>query len=322
MGIPYKINDTRSYHVSGISTLGWELTVCNALEETGSPCRDILLKKDTFGNLLYDYLSSVISMDSISSMLEIGGGYGFLMRDFLGKNPAMKAHMVEISGLLLRKQRETLRGFDVEFMQNDFFDIDTGLLFNIDLAVLNEVIGDFVTVCEVSPEIFNTPDAGPDPVLRNIKRIYLEYGLPLPGGVVTVNLGALNAVERLCMSGIKYIYISEHSCEAAVPDELKDRIRIASPGEPEQIRLMGHDEYTIKFSYLEKIAKKLQYRVVRGQYRDIMPFEYSDRLNFILTSHSQKDEHEIIRQFAEDLFKYEYLIMSRGDLKTFKGGNR
>lgn len=314
MGTQYKVNDTRNYHVSGITTLGWELTISNALEEKNSPCRDILINKDTFGNLLYDFLGTIIPMQNISSMLEIGGGYGFLTRDFLGKNPSLKASMVDISNLLLNHQRETLQGHDVNFIKKDFFDIDFGMFNAFDLVLMNEIIGDFITVCDISPEIFNWPDDGNDPVIRAIRCLYEEYRFTIPGTVFNVNLGALEAVERLCSAGIKYIYISEHSCEALVPEELKERIPVRSTGEPEQIRLMGHDEYTIKFSHLEQIAKKLNYRVLRGQYRQIMPFEYSDRLNFILTSHSQKDEHEIIRQFVEDLFKYEFLIIARGDL--------
>ena len=51
--------------------------------------------------------------------------------------------------------------------------------------------------------------------------------------------------------------------------------------------------------------------MVRGQYADFIEFDMTDRLNFILTSHSQKDEHEMIRQFIEDCFKYEYLLLIR-----------
>ena len=74
---------------------------------------------------------------------------------------------------------------------------------------------------------------------------------------------------------------------------------------------MGHDEYTIRFSDLVRVAEQFGYRVVRGQYKDFITYEYTDAINFILTSGSQKDEHEIIRQFIEDLYKYEYLVLIR-----------
>ena len=61
---------------------------------------------------------------------------------------------------------------------------------------------------------------------------------------------------------------------------LQNRIHVTGPGNPERIPLMGHDEYTIKFSYLSKIAEHYGYRVHRGQYKDFITYEYDGRLEF------------------------------------------
>jgi len=52
----YTLNTTRSYHTDRLNSLGWELTVCNALHAEGTPIRKILARDGSFGHLLYDHL--------------------------------------------------------------------------------------------------------------------------------------------------------------------------------------------------------------------------------------------------------------------------
>jgi len=312
MGFDYRINNTASYHREGMQTLGWELTVCNALEEAVSPCRGIIKKNATLGNLLYDHLAALIPLEECASILEVGGGYGFIMRDFLRQRTFKRAAMIDLSPVLLARQKKTLYGMGVDFMQEDFFTVDAALLKRFDLVMLNEVVGDFPTLCDIDPTWLALPGDRLDPPLAAIKRFFTAHGLPLPPAFFNFNSGAVEAVDRLCGAGVRFIYLSEHSCEAFVPEPLGEKIRVPYAGNPERIPLMGHDEYTIRFSHLEKAAGSYGYRVVRGRYADFIEFDMTDRLNFTLTSHSQKDEHEIIRQFVEDCFKYEYLLLVRG----------
>jgi hypothetical protein len=45
---------------------------------------------------------------------------------------------------------------------------------------------------------------------------------------------------------------------------------------------------------------------------DYIEPNFTDRVRAIVRSHfSANDEHEIIRQFIEDLYKYEYLILTK-----------
>jgi len=111
---------------------------------------------------------------------------------------------------------------------------------------------------------------------------------------------------------VKYIYLSEHSCDAAVPEEMQKLIDIKPTATPEKITLKGHDEYTIKFSQLQKIAEIFNYKVRRGPIADFLPIEFSDKLNTILRFKTPAtDEQEIIQQFVYDLYKYEYLILTK-----------
>jgi hypothetical protein len=282
------------------------------LEDPRSLCRTVLRKGDTFRNLLFDFLSTIIPMGRIRRLIEVGGGYGYLMRDFLRRNKELSATMIDISPFLLAKQREALRGFPVQFLQGDFFEMDESVLSNIDLAILNEVVGDFPTACDVPRDMLLECSALEDPLIREVRRVYKCYGITPPFMErFTVNLGAIQALEKLCSAQIPYIYISEHSCEASVPKQLMGLLELTATEDPERIRLHGHDEYTIRFSDLERVASSYGYSSLRGQYIDFIKPEIKEDVEFILRLGSSKiDRHEIIRQFIEDLIKYEYLVLS------------
>ena len=137
----YTLNSTKAYHVNQLNTLGWELTVCNALYPEGTPVRKLLSRNGSFGHLLYDYLSKFIPMSNVSRVLEVGGGYGYLMKDFLEKNKSLSACMLDISPVLLGKQMETLKGYSVDFREEDFLESQMRGLSGFDLAILNENLG-------------------------------------------------------------------------------------------------------------------------------------------------------------------------------------
>jgi len=85
----YILNSTKSYHTGSLQSLGWELTICNALHPEGTPLRKLLTRDESFGKLLYDFLCKFIPIESVTRVLEVGGGYGYLMKDFLEKNGSL-----------------------------------------------------------------------------------------------------------------------------------------------------------------------------------------------------------------------------------------
>lgn len=311
----YFINETGNYHREELDTLGWELTVCNMIASPGSVCRRFLKKNSSFGDHLYSCLESMIPLSEVCDVLEVGGGYGYLMRDFLVRNPHLRSVMLDISPLLLSKQKDTLRPWSVEFIEEDFFRADNSFLKKFDLALFNENCGDFPTAVNVAGEVVRGKSSGNDGVIEKITRQIKNYTLSVPEeGQFNYNLGAVEAVEKLCSAGIPCIYISEHSCEAETPDYLRGLVDVRSTGNPERISLKGHDEYTIKFSHLARVAECCGYRVHRGQFIDFIMPDINSELRFILTSGSTKtDDHEIIRQFVEDLVKYEFLVLIKND---------
>lgn len=309
----FTMNSTKEYHINRLNSLGWELTICNALYPEKTPLRMMLSRNDSYGHILYDYLSLFIPMENIRKVIEIGGGYGYLMKDFLDRNKSLEPCMVDISHFLLGKQKETLGQQKVFYRQEDFLETDPATLAGFDLAILNENLGDFPTITNLTHEIFQSSFEIADPTLKRALNLFKNYNLNQPKHeVFNLNIGAIEALEKLCRSGIPYIYLSEHSCEAVVPGSLRSFIKVESTGNPERISLMGHDEYSIKFSYLQQVAHVCNYKSIRGCFADFITFDMTEKLRFALSSGGNySDEDEIICQFVEDLYKYEYLILIR-----------
>lgn len=253
-------------------------------------------------------------MKRVKKILEIGGGYGYLMKDFLQcvNNDGLEISMLDISPYLLEKQKETLTKFPVVFNNEDFLETDSAYLSTFDLVILNENLGDFPTLININREVFQASYEAHDLDLQKMFIFFEKYNLDrtfLPE-IFHFNLGALQAVEKLCMTGVPYVFLGEHSCEAFAPAWSRLYIDIQSTGVPEKICLKGHDEYTIKFSYLQKIAETLGYECLRGPFADFIPLAITEKLRFTLASHGyDSDDGEVICQFVEDLFKYEYLIL-------------
>lgn len=313
----YYINSTADYHRYEINTLGWELTVCNSLEPAGSPCRKMLSSPLSFGEHLYKFLKGIIPFENIRSVLEIGGGLGYLKRDFLNLNPSMRAKMIDISPYLLNRQKETLASFEVDFELADIFEVGPESISGFDLVMMNENLGDLPTLV-AGGKSQNGSDEIMAGAMQRLNYFNNQYHLPL--GVNKnehINIGAIEVVEKLCLAGIRYIYLSEHSCEAAVPDEMKAYISFPSPGNPEKISLKGHNEFTVKFSYLQKIAEMLNYKTQRGSFADFLPLNLNDKIKTALKLKTPfNDEQEIIQQFVYDIYKYEYLILIKQDKQS------
>lgn len=312
------LNSTKNYHTGSLQSLGWELTMNNALQPEGTPLRRLLTRNESFGSLLYDFLCKFIPIESMTRILEIGGGYGYLMKDFLEKHGSLTACMIDVSPVLLEKQRETLNAFSVEYQEEDFLEIEPRHLSGFDLAIMNENLGDFPSLINLSLQILNRQIDDNDPVLKWVKELFAKYTLEQPQDeTFNLNVGAIEALEKLCSAKIPYIYIGEHSCEASVSEEMRSLFQIKSTGNPERISLAGHDEYTIKFSYLEKVGVFHGYESFRGPFADFIPVTLTDEARYALMHGGHySDEAEMITQFVEDLYKYEYLILRKSEAST------
>ncbi len=308
----YFLNRTDHYHIHDLKTLGWELTVCNALWNPSSPCRKILKTDAAFGVHLDGFLRTLFPVDTVRRVLEVGGGTGVLMRDLLNIHPLWSATMLDISPYLLGRQKESLAGSNAEFLCADFLAAETDDLQKFDCALLNENLGDFPTLVslpkDAAPEDL---EAAPASALNQAEYFRASYGLQfLPGE--PINIGALMTVDKLCRAGVPLIYLSEHSCEARAPEAFAAYLKIFPTGIPERISLKGHAEYTIKFSHLQNIAQIRGYQVIRGPLADFLVLDLTPKALLALRmAVPATDEQEILQQFIYDLYKYEYLVLIR-----------
>jgi hypothetical protein len=311
----YRLNLTDEYHINHLSTLGWELTICNSLYFAESPVRKVLRVNDSYGHLLYDYLGTALPMGLVRGVLEIGGGYGYLMKDFLERDQGLRPCMLDISPFLLKKQRETLMGYEIVYQEEDFLKTAPAFLKKFDLVVLNENLGDFPTMVGLNGTALKGPEEGRgygDTTASEMVRFFERYSFDRPeNDTFNVNIGALQALEKLCLAEVPYIWVGEHSCEARSPVCLRPIARIEPTGDPERISLKGHDEYSIKFSYLEKMAQVLGYTSKRGPFADFITVDYDLLMRHQAVSRNHRDDDEILQQFVEDIHKYEYLILKR-----------
>ena len=188
-----KINTTEYYHRHEIQTLGWELTVCNSLINNQSPCRRILNQNESYGRLLFTFLDRYFELNTINHVLEVGGGYGYLMKDFLEINPMLSVTMVDISPHLLHLQKDLLSGYDINFLLGDFLETDLSNLPLFDLAVLNENVGDFPTVVDIrSEQLLEPSPLSESHPLSEVTRFFKSYNLNIP-----VPLYSISISERL-----------------------------------------------------------------------------------------------------------------------------
>lgn len=304
----YLLNTTDDYHIKTLSSLGWELTVCNALYPETSPCRDALQSNTSFGEHLFRFLCCIVPLSDSKIILEVGGGMGYLMKDFLLRAPQLQATMLDISPFLLQKQMETLAGFPVNFREMDFLKMSASDLRAFDLVILNENLGDFpALVAQNDHAVSNDHDT--IRWLDSMAHFKEEYSLPFSANE-HINIGALEIVEKLCEAGVRYAYLSEHSCEASLDDLDFPHCNFSASGRPEKISLQGHTEFTVKFSYLQTIAQTHGYKTLRGPYIGILPVNLNNKVRAALQSPTPlSDEQEILQQFFFDLHKYEYLVL-------------
>ncbi len=304
----YFVNKTDLYHKHDLKTLGWELTVCNALFPEKSLCRTLLKSNASFGVHLFHFLERFIPLARLKTVLEVGGGMGYLMRDFLSIAPNLQATMLDICPFLLEKQQQALSGLPVQFHELDFLQMPVVDLKPFELVILNENLGDFPTLVAHQD---STAPADPETLqwMNKVDDYEEEFSLNFAANE-NINIGALTIVEKLCGARIPYIYLSEHSCESFHQDPSFPCLNFKASGNPEKISLKGHDEYSVKFSHLQKIARQFQYKVIRGQYTDFLYLNLTEKVKTALRCPTPfSDEQELIQQFVYDLHKYEYMLL-------------
>lgn len=299
------INSTRGFHRATPIDLLKELTICESLGSLKSPYIKAFNLEEAYGELLGDFLVKMGLLEPCSVVLEMGGGYGSLMHGLLTSHGRLiqKAFMMDLSSMLLKKQRERLKAFHdkVSFIQADIHEFK-GAKGRLDLIIINEVIGDLDTATDLDP--YNLPE--------DVSQLMRAYGLEIPlQGPFNFNIGALRLLETICRLGVP-AFVSEHSCDPIIPGTMPYLTEgLALDSFPREIPLYAHREYTIRFSHLIKVARSFGRTIATGSLLDLLGINDATALRFIFTSHAcSTEKQEIILEFLDHVREYRWLTIT------------
>lgn len=299
------INSTRGFHRTTPIDLLKELTICESLGSLKSPYIKAFNLEEAYGELLGDFLVKMGLLEPCSVVLEMGGGYGSLMHGLLTSHGRLiqKAFMMDLSSMLLKKQRERLKAFHdkVSFIQADIHELK-GAKGRLDLIIINEVIGDLDTATGLDP--YNLPE--------DVSQLMRAYGLEIPlKGPFNFNIGALRLLETICRLGVP-AFVSEHSCDPIIPGNMPYLTEgLALDSFPREIPLYAHSEYTIRFSHLIKVARSFGRTIATGPLLELLGIKDAAALRFIFKSHAcSTEKQEIIFEFLDHVREYRWLTIT------------
>jgi len=209
----------------------------------------------SYGAKFAKELSEIGLIDKGKAILEIGGGTGYLARDFLkylkDNKPRTYKHihytMLELSPVLIKSQKEqtALHRPVISHVTGDALaaPFSSG---TFSLIIANEMIADLPSVRMKKEWVDNgSADQIPReslPALKFIKNFNIPVDDAFPEFLV--NLGAWQMMEKI-------YHLLSHGGTAVI-------IEYGSPCMyPVAVHLKEHTEYSIHFGHLEKIANKL-----------------------------------------------------------------
>jgi hypothetical protein len=298
------INSTRGFHRETSIDLVKELTICESLADLTSPCMFLLREPKAYGAIIGDFLIRKKMLKPGSTIIEIGGGYGSLMYGLLAahSNLVRKVFMIDLCGMLLKKQRAKLEDFagKVSFIRGDIHELIDAVK-GADLIIVNEVIGDLDTMTGINP----------GNLCHQADDIISTYRIDFPSDQnFSLNIGAMRLVEAICSRGIP-AFISEHSSDPIIPENMPFLARgLDLDSYPREIRLSGHSEYTIRFSHLMQVARLSGRETMTGPLIDLVGIKDTPALRFIFLSNAcSTDKQALTLEFLDHIREYRWLTI-------------
>ena len=234
------------------------------------------------------------------TLLEVGGGDGDFANDFLGyaisNGIKCKYSMLDLNPGLLAKQKEKT-GRHSSFTDLEFILADASIGLppipeGIDLAMSIEMIADLPVIKNLpSYAVRNYPNLGTHEfnedeirLLETAVNLIRNYDLSIPeDDVFHLNYGAIQSIfglYKLLKPGGS-AFITEYSSEVERTPYWEDvpflSLPVARMRFPEEARFDGHSEFSVKFSHLEAVARKLGFKVKNGplhEFVGLRPYEF------------------------------------------------
>lgn len=325
-GEAVRMNDPGAYYGGPEApSLFWEMTVCQCLADRESPYLAALEKPRRYGEAVAEFLAARLGTRAFGAVVEVGGGTGSLMAAFLETAEAGDLSMVDLSPHFSRAQRAALEGRPgVRFAVADATEYLRASDEPIDLLISNENLGD-LRACAGLPrdEVLRRagrPGARPatweDPVGRTAElvRAY-DLGDDLAGApqAFAFNAGAVEYLEALAPR-VRAVFLTEHGADTVVPERYREFVELPpSDGFPRRIALKGHDEYTIRFGQLVRVARRLGYRVERFHLMDLLGLRSdAGARSLVRVLNTRCEAAEVFREFYHHVAEYQGLLLTRG----------
>ena len=330
-----ELNTTEHYYTGESPSLLWEMTICQSLGDGGGAFARALEKPAAYGRLLGEFLLEETTLSRTGgTIIEVGGGYGTLMSGLLQVLSPSRITMIDISPLLLDRQRETLAGISAgtRFVRDDIFTWLARERPESELIILNENCGDFPTLTDIDKqELSSLPTASwlapgdipppgkltPQQFCAEAARVITTYDLDiidLPPRF-NLNYGALRLLELLAATTINNAFICEHGSDTILPWPFSLFPSIQPPGNhinPRRISLKDHDEYNIRFDHLEQAAKKLGFTVKRSHLIEMLKLRFDDEIDYLLREGKpESEEQEILLELYEHISEYQVMLLTR-----------
>ncbi len=282
-----------------------ECTICETLASADAPTPRALGLSRPYGALVGDFLIRQGMLTPGSRIIELGGGYGSLMKGLLDAHGSMvhSVIMADLSRHLVGVQRRHLAeyGRKIFHVVADIHELPF-TRFPADLVLVNEVMGDLDTVTDL--------DASE--LAGEIDDLVRGYGLDVPRqGTFHLNIGAIRLVEDLCRLG-PACFLTEHACDPVVPEHmpyLANGMDLDSC--PRRIDLQGHAEYTIRFSHLVKVARALGREVRTGPLVELLGLAPGPSWRFIFTARACATHGQsCVYEFLDHVREYRWITIS------------
>ncbi|MHB8764412.1 MAG: hypothetical protein ACYDA8_08780, partial [Deferrisomatales bacterium] len=117
-------------------------------------------------------------------------------------------------------------------------------------------------------------------------------------------------LERLAPVA-RCVFLSEHGCDTVVPEPWGDFL-VPTPGDgyPRRIPLKGHDEYSIRFGHLARVAEVLGYRVERLHLAQVVGLRSDDGIRSMARARATATETaEVVAELCEHIADYQCLVL-------------
>lgn len=246
------INDTSEYYEkikNPEERMDDEITLSHILR-----CRNSFTRHGLpFGSLLAKNLMERGLLHDGARVLEVGPGLGDLAEQFFEEASPKEYVFIDISPRIISFLKSRFKGDAYKFITGNF--LETSIRRKFELIICNEVLSDLPTIVNFSPKLAEKRGIYKDAV-RMIKKYKLKTK-----EVFNFSYGAIRFLEvanRVLDKG-GVVFVSEQDAECK-----------GGTGWPERIHVYGHNEYTIKMSWLEQVAKKLMFAVERGSLTEFL----------------------------------------------------